>query len=152
MGIGLLEIVVIAVAALVILGPERLPSVLQQVGRIYVQLRRTSSEFRNAFDDVVRKAEYEARLEEVKRLASLVEATKQSMAADPSQLMNQVLDKVAEAPDSPQPNPPPPLGRHAGAMDAWQETPAESSNRAEIVDNPTSEIKASESTEPSSKH
>lgn len=71
MGIGLLELVVIAVAALVLLGPQRLPEILRQVGKFYVQLRRTSSEFRGVFDHVVRQAEDELRLQEIKRLTEL---------------------------------------------------------------------------------
>ena len=74
MGIGFLELVVIAVVALVLLGPQRLPEVLQQLGRFYVQFRRTSSEFKSAFDDVVRKAEEEMRIEEIRRLNELAKA------------------------------------------------------------------------------
>jgi sec-independent protein translocase protein TatB len=65
--------VVIAVVALVILGPQRLPEVLKQVGRFYVQIRRTSSDFKGAFDQVVRQAEDEIRLQEIKRLTALVD-------------------------------------------------------------------------------
>jgi sec-independent protein translocase protein TatA len=47
LGIGLPELVVIMVLALLVLGPERLPEVARLVGRAYAQLRRASEEFQN---------------------------------------------------------------------------------------------------------
>jgi Tat protein translocase TatB subunit len=44
-GIGLPELVVILAAALIILGPQRLPEVARMLGRAYAQLRRASEEF-----------------------------------------------------------------------------------------------------------
>jgi sec-independent protein translocase protein TatB len=61
MGIGFLELVIICVAALVLLGPQRLPDVLRQVARIYVQIRRSSNDLKSAFDYVVNEAEDEMR-------------------------------------------------------------------------------------------
>jgi len=47
LGIGLPELVMIMVLALLVLGPERLPEVARLVGRAYAQLRRASEEFQN---------------------------------------------------------------------------------------------------------
>jgi sec-independent protein translocase protein TatA len=47
LGIGLPEIVVILVLALLVLGPQRLPEVARMLGRIYGQIRRASEEFQN---------------------------------------------------------------------------------------------------------
>jgi sec-independent protein translocase protein TatA len=44
-GIGLPELVVILVVALIVLGPQRLPEVARMLGRAYAQLRRASEEF-----------------------------------------------------------------------------------------------------------
>jgi Tat protein translocase TatB subunit len=68
MGLGFSEIVVIAIAALVFLGPTRLPEVMKTVARLYVQLRRTSNEFKSSFDQVVREAEAEVHAEEIAKL------------------------------------------------------------------------------------
>ena len=57
MGIGFLELVIICVAALVLLGPQRLPELLRQVAKIYVHIRRSSNDFKSAFDYVVNEAE-----------------------------------------------------------------------------------------------
>ena len=46
-GIGLPELVVILVVALIILGPQRLPEVARMLGRAYAQLRRASEEFQH---------------------------------------------------------------------------------------------------------
>jgi sec-independent protein translocase protein TatA len=44
-GIGLPELILIMVLALLVLGPQRLPEVARMVGRAYAQLRRASDEF-----------------------------------------------------------------------------------------------------------
>jgi sec-independent protein translocase protein TatA len=46
-GIGLPELMLIMVLALLVLGPQRLPEVARMVGRAYGQLRRASEEFQN---------------------------------------------------------------------------------------------------------
>jgi sec-independent protein translocase protein TatA len=46
-GIGLPELMLIMVLALLVLGPQRLPEVARLVGRAYAQLRRASEEFQN---------------------------------------------------------------------------------------------------------
>ena len=106
LGLGFFEIVVIAVAVLLLFGPQKLPGVIQQVAKFYVQLRRTSSEFRGAFDDFVRQAENDVRIEEINRLQALIDATKKSMASDPTQaLLGEDLNKTVEksTQDLPQP-------------------------------------------------
>jgi sec-independent protein translocase protein TatA len=47
LGIGLPELLLIMVLALLVLGPQRLPEVARLVGRAYAQLRRASEEFQN---------------------------------------------------------------------------------------------------------
>lgn len=47
LGIGLPEVLVILVLALLVLGPQRLPEVARMLGRIYGQIRRASEEFQN---------------------------------------------------------------------------------------------------------
>ncbi|MEX2046741.1 MAG: twin-arginine translocase TatA/TatE family subunit [Chloroflexota bacterium] len=49
LGVGASEVLVILVIALLILGPERLPRVARDVGRVVGDLRRTSDEFREEF-------------------------------------------------------------------------------------------------------
>jgi sec-independent protein translocase protein TatB len=49
LGIGIGEILMIAVVALLFVGPERLPKVMRELGRQYGRLRRAADELRRAF-------------------------------------------------------------------------------------------------------
>jgi sec-independent protein translocase protein TatB len=58
-GIGTGELLLILVIALVVLGPERMPRVARDIGRVVGDLRRTSDELREEFlnaDKVLNKA------------------------------------------------------------------------------------------------
>ncbi len=67
-GIGPLELVVIAVVALIAVGPERLPHLMRQIGKYFVHVRRYSSSIRNEINEVMRSAENEIRMEEARKL------------------------------------------------------------------------------------
>ena len=48
-GIGPEELVLILIIALIVLGPERMPKVARDIGRVVGDLRRTSDELRQEF-------------------------------------------------------------------------------------------------------
>lgn len=48
--IGPLEILVVAVIALIVFGPQRLPDIARSIGKTVADLRRTASEFRSEFE------------------------------------------------------------------------------------------------------
>ncbi len=48
-GLGLGEILLVAVVLLVAVGPERIPSFMREAGKIYGQVKRASDELRRAF-------------------------------------------------------------------------------------------------------
>ena len=73
-GIGPMELIVIAVIAIIFIGPQKLPEVMQKVGKLFVQLRRQSEDIRSSFQDIVRDAERELELEKVKKLRSQLES------------------------------------------------------------------------------
>ncbi|MBK8047920.1 MAG: twin-arginine translocase subunit TatB [Anaerolineales bacterium] len=50
-GIGIFELVMIAVIALIVMGPERLPGAMRELAKYMKQLRAISSEFQNQFSD-----------------------------------------------------------------------------------------------------
>ena len=50
-GIGMFELVMIAIIALVVLGPERLPSAMREVAKYMKQLRQISNDFQSQFSD-----------------------------------------------------------------------------------------------------
>ena len=55
--IGWSELVVIAVVALIAIGPKELPAVLRMVGQYLGKVRRMASEFQGQFQEAMREAE-----------------------------------------------------------------------------------------------
>lgn len=82
--IGWTEILVIAVVAIIVVGPKDLPRMLRSLGRYAGQLRRTAGEFRSQFDDAIRDSE----LDELR-----------SSLSDTSDLnpINQIRDTMTES-------------------------------------------------------
>lgn len=74
-GIGFPELIVICIVALIFIGPQKLPELMRQGGKLFVQLRRTANDVRSTFDQVVHEAE-----EELRRAES--EALRQAILAD----------------------------------------------------------------------
>ncbi len=52
LGLGIWELVVIVVVALIALGPRRLPELARQAGRIIRELRRTANDLRRSLDEI----------------------------------------------------------------------------------------------------
>jgi sec-independent protein translocase protein TatB len=69
-GIGGGELVLIAVVALVVVGPKDLPKLLRQLGRFVGKMRRMADEFRTSFDDMARQSELDDLRKEVDALRS----------------------------------------------------------------------------------
>jgi sec-independent protein translocase protein TatB len=65
-GIGLPEMMVIAVVALIFIGPDKLPGVMRSVGRSLVQLKRATNDVRTTVQDEMRDIEREIDLKDVK--------------------------------------------------------------------------------------
>lgn len=65
--IGWTEIVVIAVVAILVVGPKDLPRMLRSFGKTLGQLRRSANEFKRQFDDALREAERDADLEDTRK-------------------------------------------------------------------------------------
>ncbi|WP_443747264.1 Sec-independent protein translocase protein TatB [Asticcacaulis solisilvae] len=67
-GIGGGEIVVIAVVALVVVGPKDLPKLLRQLGRFVGRMRAMADDFRTSFEDMARQSELDDLRKEVEAL------------------------------------------------------------------------------------
>jgi len=67
-GIGGLEYVVIGIVALVVVGPERLPAMLRQLGKMVAKARGMANEFRASFDEMARQSELDELRKEVQAL------------------------------------------------------------------------------------
>ena len=67
-GIGMGEYVIIAVAALVVIGPKNLPVVMRKVGQFVHRLRMMAAEFRASFDEMARQSELDELRKQVEEL------------------------------------------------------------------------------------
>ena len=67
-GIGPMEFLVIAVFAVVFIGPTRLPGAMKQAGRFVVRARQYTAETRGHINAVMEEAENEIRQEEFRKL------------------------------------------------------------------------------------
>ena len=72
-GIGIFEIIIIAVVALIFVGPARLPELMRQGGKLFVQLRRSANDVKSQFDGVIQQAEEEIRKVEREKFLKLLE-------------------------------------------------------------------------------
>jgi sec-independent protein translocase protein TatB len=96
------EILLIAVVALIFIGPKELPSVLHKMGQITAQLRRSAEEFRRHFDDAMREAGYQDLHKNINDLRSL----------NPSTQLRSALDSAINQSYAPKP---PPAGTQPSA-------------------------------------
>lgn len=121
--VGFSELVLIALIALIVLGPKRLPEVARTAGRWLGKLRRFLTDVKQDLDRELHTAE----LDELRKLKEELNETRRIMEESSTQLYRQVTQEVnaaAEggAPASPQPPPavestanpsPVPLGENA---------------------------------------
>ena len=68
-GIGIPEIIIIIVVALVFIGPEKLPGVLRSIGKGLVELKRATSDVRSTVQDEMHKIEEEIELKDIRESA-----------------------------------------------------------------------------------
>ena len=69
-GIGGSELIIIAIVALVVVGPKDLPKLLRQLGRFVGKMRSMADDFRASFDDMARQSELDEVRKEVEALRS----------------------------------------------------------------------------------
>ena len=105
-GIGLPELIIIAVVALIFIGPKNLPGVLRSLGRGLVQVKRATNEVRETVQEEMNQIEQEIDLKDVKEATTGLkhdfDGVKSSM--DPLQLnrmsTSEQLEAVAEVLDN----------------------------------------------------
>ena len=95
--IGWSELLVIAVVAIVVVGPKELPKLMRSFGFYAGKLRRAAADFRRQFDEAMREAE----LEEVKQAIESVRTETRALA-DKAPLDRPLM---VEGPKTPAPKP-----------------------------------------------
>ncbi len=66
--VGFFELVLIAVIALVVVGPKELPRLMRMAGKFAAQARRMAGEFQSAFNQMARESELEEMRREIEAL------------------------------------------------------------------------------------
>jgi sec-independent protein translocase protein TatB len=89
--IGASELLLIAVVALIVVGPKDLPMLLRKLGRMMAKARGMAAEFRASFDEMARQSE----LDELRRE---VEAMRRGQLADVGQAeANQTFGEIRKS-------------------------------------------------------
>src|SRR5882757_1898742 len=88
-GVDSPELLVIAVVALVVIGPKELPGLLRTWGKWMSQMRGMAAEFRGHVDEMVRQSE----LDEVKKQLEGTAGGLDLQALDPSKQIKQHIEE-----------------------------------------------------------
>jgi sec-independent protein translocase protein TatB len=68
--VGASELIVLAVVALIVIGPKDLPVVLRKLGKMMSKMRALAADFRSSFDEMARQSELDDLRKEVEALRS----------------------------------------------------------------------------------
>jgi sec-independent protein translocase protein TatB len=104
--IGFSELALIAVVALLVLGPERLPTAARTVGSL---LRRARSSWTSLRDEIERELAIKENLDAVKRAAEPMRDSMEKIGHDVASTAREAVELPSEAkPVEPEPTPQPP--------------------------------------------
>ena len=118
-GIGTGEILLIAFIALLVLGPERMPQLMRDVGKAMSDLRKTSDELQQEFLNADRKISAEKVLDAATRMTASDAPETTKVAEIPATTQAEVATTQAEVvtPTEPPPPEPAPLEPDETAFD-----------------------------------
>ena len=91
--VGGTELIVIAIVALIVVGPKDLPLMLRKIGQFVGKLRGMASEFRASFDEMARQSELDELRKEVdamRRGQLADQATQDAASADMSRMFDDI--------------------------------------------------------------
>ena len=127
--IGFSELLVIAVVALIVIGPERLPKVARTLGHLFGRMQRY-------VNDVKADISREMELDELKKLQSSMEDAARSMrrarcskeVSETESELNKLAQAAQPAPD-PHPDAAPPPRRRRSRLPQQRELPLDTSQQ-----------------------
>jgi sec-independent protein translocase protein TatA len=70
-GLGIPELIVIFVIALIVFGPKKLPELGKSVGRAMAEFKKASQEFQESMHSEMREVEKSVDLDEIKKLGKI---------------------------------------------------------------------------------
>ncbi len=83
--IGFAEMLVLALLAIIVVGPKDLPKLMNNIGRFMARIRALGQEFKNAFDDMgaeAEVAELRKEIEELKKMGKISDLSDEDLAAE----------------------------------------------------------------------
>ncbi len=100
-GIGFSELILIAIAALVVVGPKDLPMMMRRVGQFVGKGRAMAREFQAAFEDIARQSELEELRKEIEDLkqSNAIKAATADLAAYESDVNSAVMASTKPKPE-----------------------------------------------------
>ncbi|MGH2342633.1 Sec-independent protein translocase protein TatB [Segnochrobactraceae bacterium EtOH-i3] len=103
--IGWTELVVVAVVAVLVVGPKDLPRMLRTFGQYVGKARRMASEFQTQFNDALKEAERQAEMEDLRKQVDALK-TAATVAVDPIKAVKDEITKLGPTATSPLPSAP----------------------------------------------
>ena len=98
--LGWSKILILAVVAIVVVGPKELPSLLRTLGQFISQLRRHAAEFRAQFDEAMRSPELDQIKKDVVAIKSDTQASLRGIERSLEQDMSEAKASVDKAYDT----------------------------------------------------
>ena len=98
--LGWSKILILAVVAIVVVGPKELPALLRTLGQFIAQLRRHAAEFRTQFDEAIRSPE----LDQIKKDVAAIKSDAHASLRGIERSIQQDVDAAKtsfEAPPAP---------------------------------------------------
>lgn len=96
--IGLTEYLVIAIVALIVVGPKELPVMMRKLGQFASRMRAMASEFRASFDEMARQSELDELRKEVEamRRGQFGEVAKQAGETELRQTVDEIEQSLSD--------------------------------------------------------
>lgn len=104
--IGWTELVVIAVVAVLVVGPKDLPRMLRTFGQLVGKARRMASDFQHQFNDALKEAERQAEMDDLRKQVEGLK-TAASVAVDPMKAVRDEIVKLGPTATAPVATPSP---------------------------------------------
>ncbi len=109
---GFMELMLIAVVALIVVGPKDLPKLMRSAGQFVAKARRMAGEFTSAFDQMARETEMDELRQEIEALKkdNVFTKTKQELDESLAPLKDELgkeTDAMKESIDKTEPDAPP---------------------------------------------
>lgn len=95
--LGWSKVLILAVVAIVVVGPKELPSLLRTLGQFISHLRRHAAEFRAQFDDAMKSAELDQIKKDVEAIKTDTQASLRGIERSIDQDMSEAKASVDKA-------------------------------------------------------